>query len=418
MKKNKPATVAIGSVLGQLCKLIPGHLVPKLARKHRIDQQARTFTPWSHVVSLLYAQLTHAIGLNDVCDGLRHHAGKLATIRGAVPPARNTLSHANKTRESDMMEDLFWGTLDNFKRQDAGFGRHYKGLPRRFKRAVYAIDSSTIALVANCMDWAKHRRRKAAAKLHLRLNLQSFLPAFAIIEEASHHDDTRAQRLCAGLCEGEIALFDKAYINFAHLFALAGRGVSWITRAKDNMSYRVCRRLLRKPSGKILRDDLIVLTTPKSRAQYPCQLRRVEMLVELDGEEVVMVFITNNLEWAASSVGALYKSRWGIEVFFKQIKQTLRVCDFLGHSKNAIRWQLWSALLLYVLLRFQAHLGRWPHSFTRLFTMMRGLLWDRVELHELLRFYGTAGGPWRMRASPETLYLPGLAPPSYGTACG
>ena len=118
-------------------------------------------------------------------------------------------------------------------------------MPRRFKRTVYAIDSSTIALVANCMNWAKHRRRKATAKLHLRLDLQSFLPAYVIIEEASHHDESRARRLCAGLAEGEIALFDKAYINFLEL---AERGVSWVTRAKDNMRYRVCRKLLRKPN--------------------------------------------------------------------------------------------------------------------------------------------------------------------------
>ena len=415
--KRKPAT-QIGSVLGQLCKLIPGHLVPKLAREHGIDKQARSFSAWSHVVSMLYAQLTHAIGLNDVCDGLRHHAGKLAAIRGAVAPARNTLSHANKTRDSDMMERLFWSVLDHLGTQAGHFGLRYKGLPRRFKRAIHAIDSSTIALVANCMNWAKHRRRKAAAKLHLHLDLQSFLPAFAIIEEASHHDDSRARRLCAGLREGEIALFDKAYVNFAHLFELARRGVFRVTRAKDNMAYRVRRKLLRKPAGRILRDDLIMLTTPKSRRQYPELLRRVEMIVELDGKEVVMVFITNNFEWAASSVGDLYKSRWGIEVFFKQIKQVLRVSDFLGHSKQAIRWQLWSALLLYVLLRFQAWLGRWPHSFTRLFTLIRGLLWDRVELHGLLRFHGTAGGPWRMRTVPEALYLPGLEPPGYGTASG
>jgi len=130
-----------------------------------------------------------------------------------------------------------------------GFGRPYKGIPRRFKRAIHAVDSSTITLVANCMNWAKHRRRKAAAKLHLRLNLQSFLPGFAIIEEARHHDDTRAPALCAHLQDGEIALFDKAYINFTHLFDLARRGIIRVTRSKDNMAYTVRKKLLRKPSG-------------------------------------------------------------------------------------------------------------------------------------------------------------------------
>lgn len=409
MKNNKPAKSRL-SILGQVCKLIPGHLVSKLARKHGIDKQARKFSAWSHVVSLLYAQLTHAIGLNDVCDGLRHHRGLLGTIRGAFAPARNTLSHANKTRNSQMMEELLWATLAHLQSQTSTFGMRYKGLTRRFKRAVHAIDSTTIALLANCMDWAKHRRRKAAAKCHLRLNLQSFLPVCAVIEEASHHDATRAPRLCGGLQAGEIALFDKAYINLTHLYDLTCRGVFWVTRAKDGMTYHVWRKLLRKPKGKVLADDLITLKTPKSRERYPEKLRRVVMLVEVDGKEVEMTFLTNNFEWAASSVGALYQARWGIEVFFKQIKQTLKVCDFLGHNKEAIRWQLWSALLLYVLLRYLSQLGRWPHSFTRLFALIRSMIWDRIDLTILLGFYGTAGGRWRMRAAPQCAYLPGFAP--------
>jgi hypothetical protein len=409
-KKNKPAKAKM-PVLAQLCKLIPGHLVPKLAREHGIDKQARTFTPWSHVVSLLFAQLTHSVGLNDVCDTLRIHSRWLGSLRGAVAPTRNTLSHANKTRDSNMMEALFWQTMSHLEGLiPGGFGMRYKGLPRRFRKAIHAVDSSTIALVANCMNWAKHRRRKAAAKLHLRLNLQSFLPGFIIIEEASHHDDTRAPALCANLQDGEIALFDKAYINFTHLFDLTVRGVFWVTRAKDNMAYVVRKKLLRKPAGRILRDDLILLKTAKSRSQYPVLLRRVEMIVTIDGKEVVMVFITNNTEWAASSVGELYQARWGIEVFFKQIKQTLQVCDFLGHNKHAIRWQLWAALLLYVLMRFLGRSVDWAHSFTRLMAIARGIVWDRIDLVALLRSYGTAGGSFRMRATCETSYLPGLAP--------
>ena len=132
--------------------------------------------------------------------------------------------------------------------------------------------------------------------------------------------------------------------------------------------------------------------------------------MEIQGEIVVMVFITNNFDWAASSVCDLYRSRWGIEAFFKQIKQTLKVCDFLGHSKQAIRWQLWSALLLYVLLRFQAWASNWPHSFTRLFALLRGILWDRFDLRQILDFYGTASGRWRMCSHPETAYLPGFTP--------
>jgi len=344
------------STLHQLCKLIPSHLTQKLAREHGVDRRARTFTPWSHVVSLLFAQLTHAIGLNDVCDTLRHHRAKLATIRGAVAPSRNTLSHANKHRDSDMMEALFWQVLGHLRQIAPGFGPagRYRGLPRRFKRAVHAV------------------------------------------EEASHHDSARALALCAGLQAGEIAVFDKAYVHFAHLFELSGRGVFWVTRAKDNLRYHVCRRSLRRPQGNILRDDEITLRTARSKAEYPIRLRRIEARVEVNGEWIVMVFLTNHLQWAPSSVCDLYRCRWGIEAFFKQIKQILKLCDFLGHGKHAIRWQIWSALLLYVLLRFIAFQSQWPHSFTRLFTLVRGVLWDRFGLFELAELDGTAA----VRMSP------------------
>lgn len=363
-------------------------------------------------MSLLFAQLTHAIGLNDVCDTLRHHAPKLGAIRGAVAPSRNTLSHANRHRNSDMMEELFWKVLQHLQQLAPGFGPagRYRGLPHRFKRAIHAVDSTTIALVANCMDWARHRRRKAAAKMHLRLNLQSFLPAFAIIEEASHHDNARALALCAGLQAGEIAIFDKAYMHFANLFHLTSRSIFWVTRAKDNLNYRVVGKRLKKPEGNILRDDEIILLTPKSRQEYPQRLRRIEAWGEVNEQRVVMVFLTNNLQWAPASVCDLYRCRWGIEAFFKQIKQTFKVCDFLGHSKHAIRWQLWAALLLYVLLRYIAFQSRWPHSFTRLFTLVRGVLWDRFAIFELTTFYGTARMRYRMCSQPQQAYFPGFSP--------
>ena len=186
------------------------------------------------------------------------------------------------------------------------------------------------------------------------------------------------------------------------------RGVFWVTRAKDNMNARCVKRRLRRREGNVLRDDLVVLQVAKSRAAYPEPLRRIVAMVEIDGEWTEMTFITNNLEWAAASIAELYKSRWGIEAFFKQIKQTLQLCAFLGHSKNAIQWQVWMALLLYVLLRFQAFLCDWPHSFTRLFCLVRALVWDALALGPLLRSYGTARGSFRLLAAPHQGYFPGF----------
>jgi hypothetical protein len=404
------------SIFRQLCNLIPNHLVPQLARDTGAEAKSRSFKPWSHVVSLLFAQFTHAVGLNDVCDSLRLHSGPLSAIRGATPPSRNGLSTANRERPAALAEQLFWKTLAHLQSVSPAFGagRGGKRLAHRFKTAIHVVDATTIQLIAACLDWAKHRRRKAAAKCHLRLDLHSFLPRFALIDTARHNDAKRAREVCAGIRAGEIVLFDKAYVDFVHLHDLNQRGVFWVTRAKDNLQFKVVKRRIKKPQGKILRDDEILLTVSQSRADYPQRLRRVVALVEVDGVEREMVFLTNNFQWAASTVAELYRCRWQIEVFFKQIKQTLQLADFLGNSANAVQWQVWTALLVYVLLRYQAFLSRWGSSFVRLWTSVRSGLWLKLDLVALLKSYGTAGGDFRLLGQPEAAYLPGLQPRAVG----
>ena len=306
-----------------------------------------------------------------------------------------------------MAELLFWRELEHLKQQSPGFaGGKRRGPAFRFKMPIHVIDSTTIELLANSMDWAKHRRRKAAAKTHMRLNLQNLLPGFVIVDTAAEHDNKRARELCADLKSGEIVLFDKGYVDFGHLRDLDQREVSWVTRAKDNMAYDVIEKMPQSKDDKILRDEMIQLSNPDQAA--PEVMRRVVALVEVDGEEREMTFLTNNLEWSPRTVADLYRCRWQIEVFFKQIKQTLQLADFLGHNANAVRWQVWTALLVYVLLRYLSFLSQWGHSFTRLFTISRAILWEKLDLLKLLSCYGTAGGSFRNLARPEQAYFPGI----------
>jgi hypothetical protein len=400
------------AVLAQVFKLIPRNLIPKLANEHGVSKKCRRFSPTSHVLALMYGQLAHSISLNDVCDSLGYHGGALIPIRDSVAPSRNGLSNANRVRNADMAEALFWAMLDKLKGRWPGFGlqgRQYCGVPRRFKRTINIVDSSTIKLVANCLDWAKHRRRKAAAKMHLRLDLQSFLPKFVVVGSAGTSDAAESYELCADVRSGEIVVFDKAYVCFKHLYLLTKRGVFWVTRAKEKMHYEVVGQHA-EANGRIIRDIDIKLTDPKTSRNYPVTLRLVEAMVEVDKELRPMVFITNNMEWAASSICDLYKSRWGIEVFFKEVKQTLQIADFMGYNENAVRWQIWTALLVYILLRFIAWQSGWKHSFTRLFTSVRAILWKRVEMFSALSCCGTAHGTTRIRAAPEQCYLPGFSP--------
>ena len=410
MNITKIPTTAKFTVCRQLCNYIPHHLVPKLARETGVDEQARTFDEWSHIVSLCYAQVTHSIGLNDVCDALQLNSGPRSAIRGATPPSRNNLSHANKVRTADMAEALFWAEYKYLGDISPKFvsGKAAKRFARKFKRTIHVVDSTTIQLVADCMDWAKHRRRKAAAKCHLRLDLQSFLPRFAIIDTARDADAKRAWEVCADIKDGEIVIFDRAYVDFTHLWSLTQRGVLWVTRAKENLQFDVVERYPVKAEGKIVSDELVGLANAKSRQAYPELMRRVVAWVEVDGQARLMTFLSNQLTWSPESIAELYRCRWQIEVFFKQIKQTLQLADFLGTSANAVRWQVWTALLVYLLLRYLAFLSNWAHSFNRLFAIVRTCLWRKWDLLKLLAHYGTAGGSFRYLGRPEQAYFPGF----------
>src|SRR5436309_8782381 len=255
-KKIKP-TRSNFNTLRQICNYIPHYEVSTIARETGAEDKSRTFQPWSHVVSLGYAQLSHSIGLNDLCDSLQLHSGPLAGIRGARAPSRNGLSNANRERPAEMAEQLFWQVINHLGEQSPGFvaGRS-RGPAFRFKMPIHVVDTTVLELVANCMDWAQHRRRKAAAKTHMRLNLQSLLPNFVIIDTAGEHDNKRARELCAGVKSSEIVLFDQGYVDFGHLRDVDERGVFFVTRAKENMQYHVVKKLPSSKDQKILADEI------------------------------------------------------------------------------------------------------------------------------------------------------------------
>ena len=435
------------SVLAQIASWIPDRIIENLAKKHRI--QTRSFSATSHVLSMVYAHLAHALSLNDICDSLSNHAGTLEQIRNCTPPSRNGLSHANKTRSADMAEELFWTVYESLARQYPEFltsSRNYPGLPHRFrKRTIRAVDSTTIKLTAFSMGWAMHRRQKAAAKMHTALNMRSFLPNFVIVKSARDSDPKSAWELCADMKAGEVVVFDKAYVDFKHLKTLSDRGVSWVTRSKDNMLYVVMgqqttaggldaatagsvpsaspepganavgkdvgqqvprkRRYIRKKC-RIISDERIRLTGVNTKEHYPEDLRLVTAEVEIKGKMVEMTFIANNFEWSAFTICQLYQCRWGVEVFFKEIKQTLQLADFLGYNENAVRWQIWTALLTYLLLRFVGWHHKWKHPFSRLFTLVRAILWNFFRIDSVIECCDTVRERRKrvIRGSPETAY--------------
>ena len=389
----RPAKTAY-TVLRQIVQWIPEGLPDRLAREAGAD--IRTFSCTSHVLALLYGQITKASGLNEICDASRLHEPELNRIRGATAPRRNTFSNANRTRDPDIAEKLYWMTFEHLQKICPSFTQYsrHRGFIFRVKRDIFAIDSTTLKLSLDCIDWARHRRRKAAAKTHMRLNVGTMLPAFAVVEDAAHHDSKRADALCEGLKDGDVLLADRAYVDLAFLFGLARRGVFFVLREKKSMVFEVLEERRHK-NPRILSDQTVRLSRKGSDEKYPEVLRRVAAIVEVDGKDMEMTFITNNFAWSPRTVAELYRARWAIETFFKELKQTLQLADFVGYNEKAVKWQVWIGLLAHLLLRFLKHISKWGLSFSRLVGTVRSAVWMKIDLLETLRLHGPAGGPKR-----------------------
>ena len=367
-------------------------------------------------MTLVTVQLSKQESLNGICDiakAIEYEWNRA----GLALPHRNTLSNANTKRDPKMAEDVFWKLLEHFKGISPDFiSDKFDGFLSRMKNhKIFLLDSSTIQLTLDCFDWARHRRQKAAAKLHMTLELASRLPSFAVVEDAAHHDSTRASVCTEQLVQGDILVADRAYLDFTFLNELAKRDVFFVIRKKTSTLFKIVESLkpscapdLRKHSTQILADEKVQPAGSKTSAAYTASggmLRLVKALVEVRGEMREMVFLTNNFSWSGRTIAELYRARWGIETFFKEIKQTCQIHDFIGYSENAVKWQVWAGLIGHLLLRYIRYLAKWKHSFSRLAGVVRGSLWLKKKLLSLLELYGTAGAVIFRAPRTKSLYF-------------
>lgn len=398
-KTIKKPTKTVYSILRQIVQWIPEGLISRLAMTYKLD--IRKFSAVSHVVALMAGQFAKVPCLSMIVDMAQTCVGEWTRIRGAQPPKLNTFSNANRTRDPTMAQTLYWETLAHLQAICPSFtgGRKYKKFLNRFTAPIHAIDSSTIKLALNCIDWAKHRAKKAAAKLHVRLDIGTRLPVFAVVEDAAHHDSLRASALCAGLKGKDILLADRAYVDFGFLYELHQRGVYFVLRLKDSIKVRTVRKLafakIARGGAGILCDRIVKLEMPNTHARYPEKFRVVTARVEVNDKLMEMSFLTNNEAWKPWTVAELYRGRWEIEIFFKELKQTCQISDFVGYNENAVKWQVWTGLLAHLLLRFTAHMTKWGMSFSRLVGIVRCTLLMRKNLIALLLDYGMAGSKSR-----------------------
>jgi hypothetical protein len=369
--------VKTASLFSQLLEQIPRLEFAALVRKHKAERHARGFDCWTQLVGMLFCQLAHADSLREICNGLACCVGKLVHLGVKQAPNRSTLSYANQHRPASLFEEVFWTLLNRF-RSDGKLGKRQHKF--RFRNKLVSLDSTTVSLCLNLFPWAKFRRAKGGVKAHVLLDHDDYMPSYVLITEAKRHDSKVMKML--RLVPDSIVVMDRAYNVYEQFSAWIGQGIFFVTRMKDNAVYRVVKRLKVPQNRNILSDQLVRLTGTKAQEKCPHVLRRVVVWDEVNEREIVL--LTNHLEFGATTIADIYKSRWQIELFFKALKQNLKVKTFVGISENALRIQIWTALIGMLLLKWLHHLSQAAWSFSNLASMLRLNLFSYRDLMEWL----------------------------------
>jgi hypothetical protein len=332
------------SLFSQVLSLINRRDFDRLVEKHGTEAAAKGFKSWDHLVALLFAQLAGAHSLREISGGLASCLGKLNHLGGMEEaPAKSTLSYANNHRSWELFQAVFFMVLAEAQALAKSKGRQF-----RFKNPLYSLDATTIDLCLEVFDWARYKRAKGAVKLHLLLDHQGHLPCWAYISDGKTGDVTAARML--SLPPGAVVVMDRGYNDFSLFGSWCEAGVFFVTRMKEGTRYEVTESREVPSGSNVLSDEVILLTGQGAEGKCPHPLRRVVVWDEVKEREIVL--LTNNFHLAARTIGEVYKARWQIELFFKALKQNLKVKSFLGTSENAVKSQLWTALIAMLMLKY------------------------------------------------------------------
>ena len=360
-------------VLLQMQSLISRYDFKNLETEYGTEKNVRSFSTWNMLKVLLYAHCTAKKSLRDICSTIRSMPNRLYHL-GIDGVSRNNLSNALAKRDSELFEKLFYQLLEKVKietgrKKDARF---------RFKNCLVAIDSTTISLCLALCTWASFRSTKGGIKIHTMYNIKRQLPDFMIISEARTHDNTVIKNM--PFRSGAIYVLDKAYLCLATLEKINENKAFFVTRVKSNTQYGVIRK--NKISSKTILRDLVISFTGVKAKDYQGPLRLVRYKNPEDGK--VYDYTTNNMDLAATSIAAIYKSRWDIELFFKWIKQNLKVKSFYGRSENAVRIQIWTAAIALLLMEYIRFLSKTVMSITEVIRILGSHLMSDIKIHDLL----------------------------------
>jgi hypothetical protein len=341
-----------------------------LVFRHKAERFAKAFNSWDHFVAMLFCQLAQAKSLREICGGLSCCVGKLRHLGVKKAPNKSTLSYANAHRPWQMFQELFYQTLDICKL--AGTGKHRF----KFKNKLLSLDSSTISLCLSLFPWAKFRRTKGAVKLHLLLDHDGYLPSYVYISSGKKHDVTIARKV--PLSPYSIVTMDRGYNDYSLFAHWTQNHIFFVTRLKDNADYTVVEERTVPQNRNILSDQLIQFSGQTARKKCPHILRKVAVWDKEQNRQIIL--LTNHLEFGATTISQIYKDRWQIELFFKALKQNLKVKTFVGTSENALYIQIWTALIAMLLVKYLKFKSRFNWSLSNLVAFLRWNLFTYRDL--------------------------------------
>jgi hypothetical protein len=360
------------SILNQLLQIFSRADFQKAVEETKAERHARGFKSWDQFVAMLFCHLADANSLREICGGLASCEGRLSHL-GASAPAKSTLAYANKNRNWELFEKLFYQLYERC-RNDLGAKSKF-----RFKNPLLSIDSTHISLCSEMFPWATYSRQKGALKLHFTLDHAGYLPAAMVITTGKYSELIVARRRVWE--RGTILLFDRGFVDYAWFYQLKISGVTFITRLKKDAGYKVVETTTVDHKDEVITDQRIQLTGRRSRKRYGDCLRLVT-IQKANGEP--LQFLTNNMTLAASTIAAAYRDRWEIENFFKILKQNLKIKSFLSTSPNAVWTQIWTAVIAMLLIRYLQMKSRHQWSFSNLMYFLRMNLFVYRDLWDWL----------------------------------
>jgi hypothetical protein len=362
-----------GSLFSQILSLFQRSTFARHVREFKAERHARGFTSWDQFVAMLFCQLAQARSLREISDGLKSCEGRLKHLGLAQSPKRSTLSYANAHRPWELFEQLFYDLLA----QCQALSPKKKF---RFRNKLLTLDSTTIELCASLFDWARFRQTKGAVKLHLLLDHEGYLPVFGHVTEGKVGDVKVAQSL--DFPKGSIVAIDRGHVDY-HLFTRWTRtGVYFVSRLKRNADIQIVERYEVPAGSQVLKDQKVRLQTFVAGRPDLEDLRMVTVWLEDKQEELVL--ITNHFKLAARTIAAIYKERWQIELFFKLLKQQLKIKTFVGTSANAVRIQIWTALIAVLVVRYLQFRSHFRWAVSNLVALLRWNLFSYRNLWEWL----------------------------------